>query len=54
MYHHTIHIYHQINATISPVFYRKNCYHHGPKVKPEAATAVPELLMMGLRTPETC
>jgi hypothetical protein len=24
-----------------------------PKVKPEAATAVVELLMMGVRTPET-
>jgi len=24
------------------------------KVKPEAATAVVELLMMGVRTPETC
>jgi len=29
---------------------------HGqaPMVKPEAATAVVELLMMGVRTPETC
>jgi hypothetical protein len=27
--------------------------HHAPKVKPEAATAV-ELLMMGVRAPETC
>jgi len=24
------------------------------KVKPEAATAVVDLLMMGVRTPETC
>jgi hypothetical protein len=31
----------------------QDCYHHAPKVKPEAATAV-ELLMMGARTPETC
>jgi hypothetical protein len=30
------------------------CYHHVLKVKPEAATAVAELLMMGVRTPETC
>jgi len=30
------------------------CYHHAPTVKPEAATAVVELLMMGVRTPETC
>jgi hypothetical protein len=30
------------------------CYHHAPTVKPEAATAVVELLMMGVRTPDTC
>ena len=29
-------------------------YHHDTKVKPEAATAALELLMMGGRTPETC
>jgi len=29
-------------------------YHHAPTVKPEAATAVVELVMMGVRTPETC
>jgi hypothetical protein len=29
-------------------------YHHKTKVKPEAATAVIELLMMGGKTPETC
>jgi hypothetical protein len=28
--------------------------HHDMKVKPEAATAVIELLMMGGKTPETC
>jgi hypothetical protein len=33
---------------------QQHCYHHAPKVKPEAATAVVELLMMGIRTPETC
>jgi hypothetical protein len=27
-------------------------YHHAPKVKPEATTAVVKLLMMGVRTPE--
>ena len=32
----------------------QHSYHHGTKVKPEAATAVIELLMMGGRTPETC
>ena len=29
---------------------QQHCYHHGPTVKPEVATAVVELLMM----PETC
>ena len=29
-------------------------YHHDTKVKPEAATAVIELLMMGGKTPEIC
>jgi hypothetical protein len=33
---------------------QQNCYHHAPKVKPEAATAVVELLMMGVRTLKTC
>ena len=31
-----------------------NSYHHAPTVKPEAATAIIELLMIGVRTPETC
>jgi hypothetical protein len=33
---------------------QQHCYHHVPKVIPEAATAIAELLMMGVRTPETC
>jgi hypothetical protein len=33
---------------------QQHCYHHTPKVKAEAATADVELLMMGVRTPETC
>jgi len=33
---------------------QQHCYHHGPTVKPETATAVVELLMMGVRTLETC
>jgi len=33
---------------------QKHCYHHAPKAKPEAATAAVELLIMGVRTPETC
>ena len=31
-----------------------HCYHHAPKVKPEPATALVELLTMGVGTPETC
>ena len=37
-----------------PDHHQQHYYHHAPKVKPEAATAVVELLMMGVRTPETC
>jgi hypothetical protein len=33
---------------------QQHCYHHAPAIKPEAATAVVELLIMGVRTPETC
>ena len=33
---------------------QQHCYHHALKVKPEAATAVVELLMMGVRTSEIC
>jgi len=33
---------------------QQHCYHHAPTVKPEAATAVVELLMMGMRMPKTC
>jgi hypothetical protein len=33
---------------------QQHCYHHVPTVKPEAATAVDELLMMGMRMPEIC
>jgi hypothetical protein len=33
---------------------QQHCYHHAPTVKSEAATAVVELLMMGVRMPETC
>jgi hypothetical protein len=32
---------------------QQHCYHQAPTVKPEAATAVVELLMIGVRTPET-
>jgi hypothetical protein len=33
---------------------QQHCYHHAPTVKPEAATALIELLMIGVRTSETC
>jgi hypothetical protein len=33
---------------------QQHCYHHAPTVKSMAATAVVELLMMGVRMPETC
>jgi hypothetical protein len=33
---------------------QRHCYHRAPTVKSEADTAVVELLMMGVRTPETC
>jgi hypothetical protein len=32
---------------------QQHCYHHAPTVKPEVATAVVELLMMGVKTTET-
>jgi hypothetical protein len=37
-----------------PDNHQQHCYHHAPTVKPEAATAVVELLMMGVKTRETC
>jgi hypothetical protein len=37
-----------------PDYDQQHCYHYAPTVKPEAAIAVVELLMMGVRTPETC
>jgi len=33
---------------------QQHCYHYAPTVKPETATAVVELLMMGVRMHETC
>jgi len=41
-------------VVVGPDHDQHHCYHHDTKVKPEAATAVVELLMMGVRTPETC
>ena len=37
-----------------PGYDQQHCYHHAPMVILEAATAVGEFLMMGVRTPETC
>jgi len=36
-----------------PTTTNQHCWHHAPTVKPEAATAVVELLLMGVRMPET-
>jgi hypothetical protein len=33
---------------------QQHCYHHAPTVKSEATTAIFELLMMDVRTPEIC
>jgi len=33
---------------------QQQCYRYAPTVKPETATAVVELLMIGVRKPETC
>jgi hypothetical protein len=41
-------------VVVGPDHDQQHCYHHAPKVKPGDATAVVELLMMGVRTPETC
>jgi hypothetical protein len=49
VHHRTFQINHQPDATI----FQHDC-HHDTNVKPEAATAVIELLMMGGTTPETC
>ena len=37
-----------------PDYDQQHCYDQTPTVKPEAAIAVFELLMMGVKTPETC
>jgi hypothetical protein len=43
-----------VGLDIWPGHNQQHCYHHAPTVKSEAATAVVELLMMSVRTPETC
>jgi len=42
-----------VEGPTRPEHDQQHCYHHAPKVKPEAATAVVEFLIMGVRTPET-
>jgi hypothetical protein len=44
----------QLQPAGRPDHDQQHCYHHAPTVKPEAATAVVELLMMSVKTPETC
>jgi hypothetical protein len=39
---------------VGPDHDQQHCSRHSPTVRPEAATAVVELLMMDVRTPETC
>ena len=43
-----------LNRNGRPDHEQQHGYHNDRKVKPEAATAVVELLMMGVRTPEIC
>jgi len=43
-----------VTAVVGPVNRPDHGYHHDMKVKPEAASAVVELLIVGGRTPETC
>jgi hypothetical protein len=54
VYHHTIQI-NQLTRCNNFSSLSLDVYvHHTPAVKPEAAAAVVELPMMGVRTPETC
>jgi len=41
-------------VVVGPDHDQQHCDHHVPTVKPEAATAVVEFLMMGMRMPEAC
>jgi len=57
VHYRTIQINHQPDVTIFQFITKprtQHDYHHDTKVKPEAATAVIELLIMGGETPETC
>jgi hypothetical protein len=53
--HRSRSLYIQINQpTYRTDHDQQHCYHHVPNGKPEAATAGVELLMLGMRMPETC
>ena len=55
VHHSTIQINHQLDATIFQFIILTFIYSSKlRRLKPEAATAVIELLMMGGKTPETC
>jgi hypothetical protein len=41
-------------VVVGPDHDQQHWCHHAPTVNPEAATAVVELMMMGVRTPEIC
>jgi hypothetical protein len=41
----------EVDRPSGPTANKQHCYHHAPTVKPEAATAVVELLMMRVKTP---
>jgi hypothetical protein len=43
-----------VQPTGRPDHDQQHYYHHASMVKPEVATAVVDLLVMGVRTPETC
>jgi hypothetical protein len=43
-----------VGAASRPDHGQQHCYHHAPTLKPEIATAIVELLMMGVRKFETC
>jgi hypothetical protein len=43
-----------VKVVVLFVVEQQHDYHHDTKVKPEAATAVIELLIMDGKTPETC
>jgi len=59
-FHHWSVVVAVLLVVVGPVVYNRpdhdqqHFYHHTPMVKPEAATAVVEILMMGVRMPKTC